>query len=153
MARYSRIRKPTAAEVKQLQHLIETSQDARQRCRAEILILYASGVKATAIAAAVDLHLNTISRVLQLFGRRGLAAVTRIRQGGAPPQISPGQATRLRRLADQPPLQRGLPYGRWSLTKLREYVLQHQILKQISREPLRRVLKKGAFVSNAFNAN
>ena len=153
MARYSRIRKPTAAEAKQLQRLIETSLDARQRRRAEILILYASGVTATAIAEALGLHLNTISRVLQLFGRRGLAAVTGMRRGGTPPQISQGQAARIRRLADQSPIKRGLPYGRWSLAKLREYVLQHQILKQISREHLRRLLKKGAFGSNAFNAN
>lgn len=153
MARYSRIRRPTAAEVKQLQRLIETSLNARQRRRAEILILYASGVTATAIAEALGLHLNTISRVLQLFGRRGLAAVTRIRHGGAPPQISRGQAARIRRLADRPPIKRGLPYGRWSLAKLRDYVLQRHIIHQISREHLRRLLKKGAFVSNAFNAN
>ena len=153
MARYSRIRKPTAAEMKQLQRLIETSLDARQRRRAEILMLYASGVTATAIAEALGLHLNTISRVLQLFGRRGFAAVTRIRHGGAPPQMSERQAARLQRLADQPPAKYRLPYGRWSLAKLREYVLQQHILEQISREHLRRLLKKGAFGSNAFNAN
>jgi hypothetical protein len=67
--------------------------------------------------------------------------------------MSERQAARLRRLADQLPAKHRLPYGRWSLAKLREYVLQHHILKQISREHLRRLLKKGAFVSNAFNAN
>jgi len=153
MARCSRIRKPTAAEVKQLQRLIEMSPDKRQRRRAEILLLYATGLTATVIAELLGLHLNTISRVLHLFGRRGLAAVTRMSHGGAPPQISSRQAARVRRLADQPPTKRGLPYGRWSLAKLRDYVIQQHILTQVSREHLRRLLKKGAFALSVFNAN
>ena len=153
MAHRSRIRKPTATEVKQLQQLIETSPDKRQRRRAEILLLYVTGLTATAIAQLLSLHLNTVSRVLQLFGRQGLAAVTRMSHGGAPRQISSHQAMRIRRLADQPPSKRGLPYGRWSLAKLRDYVLQHCIVDQISREHLRRLLKKGASASNGSNAN
>ena len=153
MARHSRIRKPTAAEVQQLQQVIATSPDKRQRRRAEILLLYVTGLTATAIAQLLSLHLNTVSRVLRLFGRHGLAAVTRMSHGGAPRQIDSRQAARLRRLADQPPGKRGLPYGRWSLAKLRDYVLQQRIVDQISREHLRRLLKKGAFVSNGFNAN
>jgi site-specific recombinase XerD len=136
MAHHSRIRKPTAAEVQQLQQLIETSSDKRQRRRAEILVLYVTGLTATAIAQLLSLHLNTVSRVLQLFGRQGVVAVTRIRH-----------------LADQPPGKRGLPYGRWSLAKLRDYVLQQRIVDQISREHLRRLLKKGASASNGSNAN
>ncbi len=153
MARHSRIRKPTAAEAAQLQHLIETSSDQRQRRRAEILLLYGAGLTATAIAQLLRLHLNTVSRVLQLFGRQGLAAVTRMRSGGAPRRIGVFQAGRIRRLADQSPSKRGLPYGRWSLAKLRDYVIQHHIVRQISREHLRRLLKKGAFASNAFSVN
>jgi transposase len=153
MAHRSRIRKPTAAEVKQLQQLIDTSADKRQRRRAEILVLYVTGLPATAIAQLLSLHLNTVSGVLQLFGRQGLAAVPRMSHGGAPRQISSRQAARIRRLADQPPSKRGLPYGRWSLAKLRDYVLQERIVHQISREPLRRLIKKGAFASNGGNAN
>ena len=153
MARRSRIRKPTAAEVHQLQQVLDTSPDQRQRRRAEILLLYAAGLTATAIAQLLSLHLNTVSRALQLFGRRGLAAVTRMSHGGAPRQIGSRQAARIRRLADQPPGKRGLPYGRWSLAKLRDYVLQQHIVDQISREHLRRLLKKGASASNGSNAN
>lgn len=153
MARSSRIRKPTAVEVKYLQRLIETSSEPQQRRRAEILVLYATGMTATAIAEIVGVHLNTVSRVLQLFKRRGLAAVTGLRHGGAPRQINSRQAARIRHLADRSPSQQGLPYGRWSLAKLRDYVVRQRIVKQISREHLRRLLKKGASVSNGFNAN
>lgn len=153
MARHSRIRKPTMAEVQQLHQVLDTSPDKRQRRRAEILLLYVAGLTATAIAQLLGLHLNTVSRVLQLFGRRGLAAVTGMSHGGAPRQVGTHQAARIQRLADQSPSKRGLPYGRWSLAKLRDYVLQQRIVDQISREHLRRLLKKGAFASNGFNAN
>jgi hypothetical protein len=56
MARYSRIRKPTAAEVKHLQRMIETVSDQRQRRRAEVLRLYASGMTATTIAGRASQH-------------------------------------------------------------------------------------------------
>jgi transposase len=153
MARHSRIRKPTAAEVDQLQQVIDTSPDKRQRRRAEILLLYVARLTATAIAQLLGLHLNTVSRVLQLFGRRGLASVKRISHGGARRQIGASQAARICRLADQPPAKRGLPYGRWSLAKLRDYVIQQRIVTQISREHLRRLLKKGAFASNGCSVN
>jgi transposase len=153
MARSSGIRKPTAAEVQRLQRLVETSPDKRQRRRAEILLLYAAGLTATAIAELLRVHLNTVSRVLQLFGQHGLSAVTHMSHGGAPPQISSHQAARLRHLAEQPPTKRGLPYGRWSLAKLRDYGIQQHIIQRISREHLRRLLKKGAFASSEFNAN
>ena len=153
MARCSRIRKPTSTEVQQLQRLMETSADKRERRRAEILVLYAAGLTVTAITEWLSLHLNPVSRVLQLFGRQGLATISHMSHGGAPRQLSSRQVARLQRLADQPPTKWGLPYGRWSLAKLRDYVLQQRIVDQISREHLRRLLKKGASASNGSNAN
>jgi transposase len=153
MGRFSKVRRPTAAEVQQLQHMLATLPIARQRRRAEILVLYATGLAATAIAKLLGLHLNTVSHVLHLFKEHGLAAVTHMSVGGAPRQVSSYQVARIQRLADQPPTKRGLPYGRWSLAKLRDYVLQQRIVNRISREHLRRLLKKGAFVSSGFTAN
>jgi transposase len=153
MARSLRIRRPTTAEIQHLQHVVEISSDWRQRRRAEILLLYGAGLTATAIAEWLGLHRNTVCTVLHAFGRRGLAASLRVRHGGAPRRLTARQITRIRRLAEQPPSQQGLPYGRWSLAKLREYVIHQRIIKQISREHLRRLLKKGAFGSNAFSAN
>jgi hypothetical protein len=47
----------------------------------------------------------------------------------------------------------GLPYGRWSLAKLRAYLIQPRLLKTISREHLRRVRKKGGWLFVASRAN
>ncbi|MGA9923653.1 MAG: hypothetical protein WBQ29_09635, partial [Isosphaeraceae bacterium] len=42
----------------------------------------------------------------------------------------------------QAPTTLGLPLGRWSLAKLRAYLIRQRIVPTISREHLRRVLKK-----------
>ena len=46
------------------------------------------------------------------------------------------------RLAELKPYELGLPYGRWSLSKLAEHLVKSRIVKAISREHLRRLLKK-----------
>jgi hypothetical protein len=57
------------------------------------------------------------------------------------------------RLANLPPHELGLPYGQWSLAKLRPYLIQHRVVPTISREHLGRVLKKGGFDYVALSAN
>jgi transposase len=114
---------------------------AQQR-RAEILLLYSDGWNAVEIATSLSLHANTVYAVLHAFDRNGLAVVEPINRGGAPPRLTPDQRAAIVRIADQPPSEFGLPYGRWSLAKLRDYLIRQRILKAISREHLRRVLKK-----------
>ena len=43
------------------------------------------------------------------------------------------------RLAERSPLALGLPFARWSLAKLRAYLIRKRLVKAISREHLRRV--------------
>jgi len=55
-------------------------------------------------------------------------------------------------LAEQAPYELGLPYGRWSLRKLRDYLVAERIVATLSREHLRRLLKKGALPSDECSA-
>jgi hypothetical protein len=58
------------------------------------------------------------------------------------------------RIAEQSPTEFGLPYGRWSLAKLRAYLIHpRRLLKTISREHLRRLLKKRRFTCARFSVN
>jgi transposase len=143
-----KVRKPRAAEIRQLHAAQEHDLTARQRRRAEVLMLYAAGMEAATIAQALDSHVNTIYSDLRAFERDGVDCIRQRLRGGAPARLTEIQRADILRLADMPPSNVGLPYGRWSLSKLREYLLTHRIVKAISREHLRRVLKKGgsAFV-------
>ena len=152
MPRPLTVRKPSPAEVRELQQVLEADDStAAQRRRAEILLFYSNGWNAVEIATGLSLHPNTVYAVLHAFGQNGLTVVESIHRGGAPPRLTPDQCAAIARIADQPPSEFGLPLGRWSLAKLRGYLIDQGILRTISREHLRRILKKRGSDSGAFS--
>jgi transposase len=153
MSRPSTIRKPRADQLRAIHRLLETPLQPWQRRRAEVLVLHAGGVSAADSARLLDAHVHTIHADLHAFARRGLDAIRTPRLVGAPAHLSDAQLRTIWRLAETPPFDLGLPYGRWSLAKLRAYLIGQRVLRTISREHLRRVLKKGASPCAGYNAN
>ena len=153
MSRSLIVRQPHASDIRQLHKVLESPLAPDQRRRAEAILLYAAGLTAVEIAHLLEVHANTIYADLHAFGTYGVAAVYHFGQRGALQRLSPTQLNEVWQLAERPPYELGLPYGRWSLSKLREYLITHQILPRISREHLRRVLKKGGCDYAASSAN
>jgi transposase len=149
MARPLMIRPATPEELDQLHHLLERPLQPWQRRRLEAVLLHAAGHTAQDIAALLHVHVNTAYADLRLFHRRRLDGLLKRRSLGAPPRLTAPQRRTICRLAQQPPTELGLPYGRWSLGKFRDYLIRHRIVSAISREHLRRVLKKGGTRSAA----
>ena len=143
MSRPLTIRKPNADKLYQLHQWLEQPLQSWQRRRAEVLLFYAADGSVSSIAQLLQVHRNTVSTDLREFARHGLSALSRPRKLGAPPRLSKQQIAAIWRLADQAPTTLGLPLGRWSLAKLRAYLIRQRIVPTISREHLRRVLKKG----------
>lgn len=146
-------RKPRSDQLRKLHHLLETPLQPWQRRRAETLVLRATGVCAADIARLLGVHVHTTSADLHTFQQQGLDSVRQPRRTGAPAGLSRAQVRTIWRLAKTPPYDLGLPYGRWSLAKLRAYLVHQHILPTISREHLRRLLKKGASSCAACSAN
>ena len=143
MSRPLTVRKPNADELHQRHQWLEQPLKSWQRRRAEVLLLYAADGSASAIAQLLQVHRNTVSSDLRAFARHGLSALSRPRKLGAPPRLSKKQIAAIWRLADREPTTLGLPFGRWRLAKLRAYLIRERIDSALSREHLRRVLKKG----------
>jgi transposase len=153
MSRTMTTRCPTATELRPLRQLLQAGTDCWQLRRAEAVVLHAEGWDATAIARFLALHPHTIQAYLHAFDRQGLAWLRRGYRGGVSARITADQQAVLCQLADQSPAVVGLPYGRWSLAKLRAYALKHRIVKAISREHLRRLLEKGGSPSGGPGGN
>lgn len=153
MPRLLTVRKPRRAEIDYLNTVLEQELTAGQRRRAEVLVLYAAGLEGTDIARALDSHVHTVYADLKAFERDGLDCVHHRLRGGAPLRITEAQRAQILRLAQTSPGEVGLPYGRWSLAKLCQYLIAQRIVRAISREYLRQVLKKGgcAFVTSPAN--
>jgi transposase len=146
MARPLTVRPPTAGQLRRIHRCLEGPLRPWQRRRAEALLLLAAGHTAAFIAGLLDVHVKTTYADLHAFGRHGLRCLQPTRRVGAPPRLTPAQLKAIWRLAEQSPLARGLPFARWSLAKLRAYLIRERLVKAISREHLRRVLKKGGSI-------
>ena len=147
MPRSLNVRQPQSIEIRRLHQLREGGLAAWQRRRAETILLYAAGLNSTDIATFLEVHVHTVYADLHAFEHEGLASVHQSRCLGAPPRLTSGQRAEIARLAEVPPYKLGLPSGRWSLAQLRAYLIQHRVVKRISREPLRRGLVKRGFAS------
>lgn len=149
MARPLTIRPATPEELDRLHRLLEHPLQPWQRRRLEAVLLHAAGHTAQDIAALLGVHVNTVYADLRLFHRRRLDGLLKRGPLGALPRLTPSQRRTIWRLAQESPSELGLPYGRWSLAKFRDYLIGHRIVSAISREHLRRVLKKGGTRSAA----
>jgi hypothetical protein len=81
MSRSLTVQKPTAAEIHQMNYLIQEAASRQQRRRAEAIVLYGAGLNAAAIAQALAVHSHTIYTDLYAFQQEGVACVQ------APPAV------------------------------------------------------------------
>jgi transposase len=153
MARPLTVRPPPAQQLCRINRCLEGPLQPWQRRRAEALLLLAAGHSATFIAGLLAVHVNTVYADLRAFARSGLRCLQATRRRGAPPRLTLAQFKAIWRLAERSPLALGLPFARWSLAKLRAYLIRRRLVKAISREHLRRVLKKGGSACVACVAN
>jgi transposase len=148
-----RIRKPTASQLRAVHRLLQEPLRPWQRRRAETVLLFAAGHHATDIARLLEVHVNTTYADLHAFQCVGVPALRQERRVGARPRLTPAHRATIWRLAEQAPTALGLPWGRWTLSTLRTYLLHQRLIPTISREHLRRVLKKGGSGCGASGAN
>ncbi len=112
----------------------------RQRNRIDALLRAADGDTDAEIAEALGIATNTVARIRRRFAEGGLdAAVSEKARGGAPPKLDGKQEALIIALACSP-----APEGetRWTLRRLTERVVGLEIAEPVSRETIRRVLKK-----------
>jgi transposase len=152
MPRALLVRRPTRREVRRLHDLLAGDLAPGPRRRAEAVLLHAAGLDARMIASALGVHPNTVYADLHAFGAAGLACLTAGRRRGAPARLTAAQRAAILAVADRPPTEFGLPYGRWSLATLRAHLLARRVVRAISREHLRRVLQRGGSASAASSA-
>lgn len=153
MGGQSQVRKPDKRQLKILQEFIDSHDDAMKLRRAEILVMFASGVGGREIAKSLGIHENTVYGALRAFSEQGVASVITMSKGGTAPRLTKAQRAEIVRIANLSPKEFRLPFGRWTLTTLRSYLIRHRVVSAISKEHVRRVLKKGASDSGTRSEN
>src|SRR6266702_6283630 len=90
--------------------------------RAMIIMASASGTLVPAIARLVAADEDTVRDVIHAFNQKGLAALDPRWAGGRPRLISDGDVEVIVTAARTRPEKLGLPFTRWSLRKLADYI-------------------------------
>jgi transposase len=109
---------------------------------ARIVLGRAQGLSIRAVAARAGVHPNTVRNCLRRFenlGLRGLAHAS----AGKPKNVAFTEAVRdeIARLAMRSPSNVGERYPQWSLRRLRGHLLRRGVMRDISVEGLRQLLR------------
>lgn len=134
------VRDLSVSEGQRLQQIVRKDRDRIKVRRAQVLLASAQGAKVPAIAQRLyfsDQHVRTI---IKAFNAEGFAALTPKYCGGRPPTFSEEQRSLIIEYAKCPPDLLGRPFKRWSLAKLREFVIAEKVVASISIETIRQIL-------------
>jgi transposase len=128
-------------EVQRLKEVSRRSKDFARRQRASILLASDARMTARQIAEVVRTDENQVRKVIKEFNDEGFASLRPRAGGGRPRRIDGAARERIVAVALSRPRDLGVPLTRWSLRRLRAFLVQRRIVDAISVEHLRRILR------------
>ena len=128
-------------EIDQLQRLIEREESDLPASRLRIVRLSAEGKRVPEISQVVDLHPINVRKWIHRFNADGLEGLRSGKSPGRPPLFTEQQRRQISRIAMTNPRMLGLGFSKWSLQRLRKYLIEQGIVKCISVETVRQIIQ------------
>lgn len=129
-------------EGRKLQNIVRRSRDRIKVRRAQIILASDQGSKVPDIARRLYFSEQHVRAIIKAFNEEGFDALSAKYGGGRPAKFTEEQRSLIIETALCPPDLLGRPFRRWSLAKLREFLIDEGILESIALETLRQMLKK-----------
>jgi transposase len=139
MALYTR--KLKQQERKNLEAHLNSPEEDLPAHRLQIIMLSAAGKRVPEISEEVHLHPINVRKWIHRFNELGLDGLRSGKSPGRPPVFSEEQRTQIVQISRTNPRSLGLHYSRWSLQRLRRYLIEHQIVEHISVETIRQIIQ------------
>lgn len=136
------VRSLTIAEGKKVQSILRRSKDRVAMRRAQVVALSGQGMRVAEIARAVCLTEEYVRGLIRRFNLEGTALFSPAGWKGRPVEFTEELQVEIVECALCPPRVLRQPFNRWSLEKLKAYLVQARIVKSISIETLRTILHK-----------
>jgi transposase len=111
-------------EVVGLEELLRTTDDAKLRHRAQIVLMAHRGRRHPDIAADVGTSQRSVTRWLNAYLDRGLDGLTPRKAKGATPKLTPDLAPVLRQWVIDGPAKHGLDRANWTYPELADHLLK-----------------------------
>ncbi len=110
--------------------------------RAQMVLLSVQGMDVTKIAKVTFTSADRVREVINNFNEDGFESLYPKYAGGRPPTFTLSQRQQIKRIALSRPVDHGLPFSTWSLSKLAEFLVAEGVVDDISHEGLRVLLRK-----------
>jgi transposase len=110
--------------------------------RAQMVLLSAQGMDVGQIARVAFTSTDRVRDVINNFNDDGFDSLYPKYAGGRPPTFTVPQRQEIKKIALSRPVDHGLPFSTWSLSKLAEFLVAEGVVDDISHEGLRDLLRK-----------
>ncbi len=138
------VRQPTPAERSELIRLRDAGP-AGTRSRSAVVLLSARRVAIPEIVKRVGVSRPTVAHWLHRFERSGISGLLDRPRSGRPSRISSDVLRHIAMVVSARPRDLGVPGTRWSLARLRQYLVQAGVVPALSLESLRVAMKRAGF--------
>jgi carbon-monoxide dehydrogenase medium subunit len=135
------VRQLTAAERSELLRLRDRGPAGR-RARAAAVLLSATRVSIPAIVQRLGLSRPTVRHWLARFEHSGTAGLLDRPRSGRPSRVSSEVLRHIAMVVSARPRDLGIPGTRWSLARLRQYLVEAGVVPALSVESLRIAMKR-----------
>ncbi len=139
MALYTR--KLRQQERKTLEAHLNMPEEDLPTHRLQIIMLSAAGKRVPEISEEVHLHPINVRKWIHRFNENGVDGLRSGKSPGRPPVFNEEQRAQIMQVARTNPKVLGLHFSRWSLQRLRRYLVDHEIVDCISVETIRQIIQ------------
>lgn len=143
MADRVRVREITSVEGNKLLGIVRRGSGSVVRWRrAQIVLWSAQRMDVPAIAKIAFTSEDRVREVIHNFNADGFDSLALKYAGGRPPKFTLPERQEIKKVALSRPVDHGVPFSTWSLSKLAEFVVAEGVVDDISHEGLRVLLRE-----------
>jgi transposase len=143
MAERVQVREITGVEGNKLLGIVRRGSGSVVRWRrAQIVLWSAQAMDVPAIAKIAFTSEDRVREVIHNFNADGFDSLAPKYAGGRPPKFTLPERQQVKKVALSRPVDHGLPFSTWSLSKLAEFVVAEGVVDDISHEGLRVLLRE-----------
>ena len=142
-----RLRRISPKEGRDLLRVVRRSADKVAVKRAAVVLAANTGMTVPQISKTQFVHETYVRKILNGFNAGGLTSIGNRYGKGRPVIFDDTVRQEIFQVVTMPPAQLGLPFTVWSISKLRDYLIAQRIVKTISIEWLRQILREAGVTS------
>jgi transposase len=136
------VRKFNEEEEQKLKNTVK-SNNAFAKERARIILYSSEGVRVSEICRKIQKEKRSVLSAIKRFNEIGLVCLQRGKTTGRKPKFNEEQKAEMVAAVNNDPRKLNKNFTAWSLSKLRQHLIENKVIEHISIETLRQILKKG----------